>query len=114
MAAIGSGSTANLVHNCAGYVIQTAPAEVCTMGVKAGVDPLGLWKAVRQGAGGRRRTLDGLAGQFLPGRFEPAAFAVRLGHKGVTLAASPGRGHPGAQRPPEIPAREADAAAQPG
>jgi len=43
------------------------------MGVKAGVDPLALWKAVRQGAGGRRRTFDGLVDQFLPGRFEPAS-----------------------------------------
>src|SRR2546422_2322912 len=55
---IGAGSIAKLVHNCAGYVIQTALAEVFTMGVKAGVDPLGLWEAVRQGAGGRRRTFD--------------------------------------------------------
>src|SRR5204862_1246721 len=61
---IGAGSVAKLVHNCAGYVIQTALAEVFTMGVKAGVDPLALWKAVRQGAGGRRRTFDGLAEQL--------------------------------------------------
>ena len=90
---IGAGSIAKLVHNCAGYVVQTALAEVFTMGVKAGVDPLGLWKAVRQGAGGRRRTFDGLAEQFLPGRFEPAAFALRLAHKDVTLAVSLGREH---------------------
>ena len=57
---IGAGSVAKLVHNCAGYAVQTALAEVFTMGVKAGVDPLELWKAVRQGAGGRRRTFDGL------------------------------------------------------
>jgi len=51
---IGAGSVAKLVHNCAGYMVQTAMAEVFTMGVKAGVDPLTIWKAVRQGAGGRR------------------------------------------------------------
>jgi 3-hydroxyisobutyrate dehydrogenase len=90
---IGAGSIAKLVHNCAGYVIQTALAEVFTMGVKAGVDPLSLWKAVRQGAGGRRRTFDGLADQFLPGRFEPPAFALRLAHKDVTLATALGREH---------------------
>ena len=39
---IGAGSIVKLVHNCAGYVIQTALAEVFTMGVKAGVDPLAL------------------------------------------------------------------------
>ena len=90
---IGAGSIAKLVHNCAGYVIQTALAEVFTMGVKAGVDPLALWKAVRQGAVGRRRTFDGLVDQFLPGRFEPAAFALRLAHKDVSLAVGLGREH---------------------
>jgi len=90
---IGAGSIAKLVHNCAGYVIQTALAEVFTLGVKAGVDPLELWKAIRQGAVGRRRTFDGLVDQFLPGRFEPAAFALRLAHKDVTLATLLGREH---------------------
>lgn len=90
---IGAGSVAKLVHNCAGYVVQTALAEVFTMGVKAGVDPLTLWKAVRQGAGGRRRTFDGLADQFLPGKFDPPAFALRLAHKDVTLATALGREH---------------------
>ncbi len=90
---IGAGSIAKLVHNCAGYVIQTALAEVFTLGVKAGVDPLALWRAVRQGAVGRRRTFEGLVDQFLPGRFEPAAFALRLAHKDVTLATSLGREH---------------------
>jgi 3-hydroxyisobutyrate dehydrogenase len=90
---IGAGSIAKLVHNCAGYVLQTALAEVFTLGVKAGVDPLALWKAVRQGASGRRRTFDGLVDQFLPGRFEPASFALRLAHKDVTLATALGREH---------------------
>lgn len=90
---IGAGSIAKLVHNCAGYVIQTALAEVFTMGVKAGVDPLALWKAVRQGAVGRRRTFDRLADHFLPGTFDPAAFALRLAHKDVTLAIALGREH---------------------
>ena len=88
---IGAGSVAKLVHNCAGYMIQTALAEVFTMGVKAGVDPLTVWKAVRQGAGGRRRTFDGLADQFLPGKFDPPSFALRLAHKDVTLATQLGR-----------------------
>jgi 3-hydroxyisobutyrate dehydrogenase len=83
---IGAGSIAKLVHNCAGYAIQTALAEVFTMGVKAGVDPLALFQAVRQGAIGRRRTFDGLVDQFLPGRYEPPAFALRLAHKDVSLA----------------------------
>ena len=83
---IGAGSVAKLVHNCAGYVIQTALAEVFTMGVKAGVDPLELWAAVRQCALGRSRTFDRLGKQFLQGSFEPPDFALKLAHKDVTLA----------------------------
>lgn len=88
---IGAGSVAKLTHNCAGYAIQTALAEVFTMGVKAGVPPLALWEAVRQGAQGRRRTFDGLIDQFLPGKYDPPAFALRLAHKDVALATSLGR-----------------------
>ena len=90
---IGAGSVAKLVHNCAGYTIQCALAEVFTLGVKAGVEPLALWQAVRQGALGRRRTFDGLIDQFLPGKFDPPAFALRLAHKDVTLATALGREH---------------------
>src|SRR5262249_22923198 len=61
---IGSATVAKLLHNMAGYAIQTALAEVFTMGTKAGMDPLVLWQAVRQGAQGRRRTFDGLGRQF--------------------------------------------------
>ena len=78
---IGAGSVAKLVHNCAGYAVQCVMAEVFTMGVKAGVEPLALWEAVRQGAGGRRRTFDGLVDQFLPNKYDPPAFALRLAHK---------------------------------
>src|SRR5512134_2613059 len=88
---IGAGSVAKLVHNCAGYAIQTALAEVFTLGVKAGVEPLALFSAVRQGALGRRRTFDRLADQFLPGAYDPPAFTLRLGHKDVTLATELGR-----------------------
>jgi 3-hydroxyisobutyrate dehydrogenase len=88
---IGAGSVAKLVHNCAGYAIQAALAEVFTLGVKGGVDPLALWQAVRQGALGRRRTFDRLADQFLPGSYEPPQFTLRLAHKDMTLATELGR-----------------------
>src|SRR5712692_4180649 len=88
---IGAGSVAKLVHNCAGYAIQCCLAEVFTMGVKAGVEPLALWEAVRQGAGGRRRTFDALADHFLPNKYDPPDFALRLAHKDVTLATQLGR-----------------------
>jgi 3-hydroxyisobutyrate dehydrogenase len=91
LGAIGTGTVAKLVHNAAGYAVLAALAEVFTLGVKAGVEPLALWQAVRQGAFGRRRTFDRLAEQFLPGQFDPAAFALKLAHKDVTLATELGR-----------------------
>lgn len=88
---IGTASVAKLVHNCANYGVLAVLAEVFTLGVKAGVEPLALWEAVRQGVLGRRRTLDGLIDQFLPNRYDPAAFALKLAHKDVALAAALGR-----------------------
>jgi 3-hydroxyisobutyrate dehydrogenase len=88
---VGSGSVAKLVHNCAGYVVQCALAEVFTMGVKAGVEPLALWQAVRKGAGGRRGMFEGLAEHLLPGKFDPPDFALRLARKDVDLAVGVGR-----------------------
>ncbi len=88
---IGAGSVAKLVHNCAGYAVQTALAEVFALGVKGGVEPAALWEAVRGGAGGRRRTFDGLGDQFLPNKYEPPAFALKLAHKDMTLATALGR-----------------------
>jgi 3-hydroxyisobutyrate dehydrogenase-like beta-hydroxyacid dehydrogenase len=40
---IGAGTVAKLVHNAAGAAVSTVLAEVFTMGVKAGVEPLPLW-----------------------------------------------------------------------
>ncbi|HEX9396901.1 MAG TPA: NAD(P)-dependent oxidoreductase [Burkholderiales bacterium] len=83
---IGAGTIAKLAHNCASFAIQTALAEVMTLGVKAGVEPLALFKAIRQGASGRKRTFDRLPEHFLPGKYDPAAFTLRLAHKDLTLA----------------------------
>jgi len=46
---------------------------------------------VRQGAGGRRRTFDRMVEDFLPAKFDPAKFQLRLAHKDVTLATELGR-----------------------
>jgi len=90
---IGAGSIAKLVHNVSGYMIQCALAEAFTMGVKAGVEPLALWQAVRQGAVGRQRTFDRLPDHFLSARFDPPDFALRLAHKDVSLATGVAREH---------------------
>src|SRR5579875_1541868 len=83
---IGSGTVAKLVHNCASAVINGVLAEVFTMGVKAGVEPVALWRAIRQGAAGRRRTFDKLPDRFLQARFDKPDFAFRLVHEDVSLA----------------------------
>src|ERR1700691_4599668 len=88
---IGSATVAKLVHNMSGYAIVCALAETFAMGVKAGVEPLALWQAVRQGAAGRRFTFDALIDQFLPGNYDPPAFSLKLAHKDVSLANALGR-----------------------
>ncbi len=62
---IGAGTIAKLAHNTASFTIQAALAEVMTLGVKAGVEPVALFKAIRQGA---------------------SAFSLRLAHKDASLA----------------------------
>jgi 3-hydroxyisobutyrate dehydrogenase-like beta-hydroxyacid dehydrogenase len=88
---IGSATVAKLVHNMSGYAVVCALAETFTLGVKAGVEPLALWQAVRNGAAGRRLTFDALIDQFLPGKYDPPAFALKLAHKDVSLANALGR-----------------------
>jgi 3-hydroxyisobutyrate dehydrogenase len=83
---IGAGTVAKLAHNCASFAIQAVLAEIFTLGVKGGVEPLALFQALRQGASGRKRTFDRLADFYLPGRFDPAAFSLKLAHKDATLA----------------------------
>ncbi len=83
---IGAGSIAKLTHNATSAAMNVVLSEVFTMGIKAGVDALSLFKAVRQGATGRARVFDRLADHFLTGSYDPADFALRLLHKDVSLA----------------------------
>jgi 3-hydroxyisobutyrate dehydrogenase len=83
---IGAGTVAKLAHNSASFAVQAALAEIFTLGVKGGVDPLALFRAIRQGATGRKRTFDRLPDHFLQGKYDPPAFALRLAHKDMTLA----------------------------
>jgi 3-hydroxyisobutyrate dehydrogenase-like beta-hydroxyacid dehydrogenase len=88
---IGSATIAKLMHNMSSYAVVCALAETFAMGVKAGVEPLALWDAVRQGAAGRRYTFDALINQWLPGSYDPPDFALKLAHKDVGLATALGR-----------------------
>jgi len=83
---IGAGTVAKLAHNTASFAVQAALAEIFTLGVKAGVEPLQLFRAIRQGASGRKRLFDRLADFYLPGKFDPPTFTVNLAHKDVSLA----------------------------
>lgn len=83
---IGAGTVAKLAHNAASFTVLSALAEIFTLGVKGGVEPLALFRAIRQGATGRKRTFDRLPDQFLQGKYDPAAFSLRLAHKDLSLA----------------------------
>jgi 3-hydroxyisobutyrate dehydrogenase len=82
---IGAGTIAKLVHNVSSMAISAVLAEVFTLGTKAGLEPLALWKAVSQGAIGRQRTFEKAGTRMLPGQFDPPSFALRLVHKDVQL-----------------------------
>lgn len=83
---IGAGTIAKLVHNMASTAINAVMAEVLTLGVKAGLEPLPLWEAIRQGAAGRMRSFDNVGRRFLQGRLDPPNFQLRLVHKDISLA----------------------------
>lgn len=84
--AIGAGTIAKLVHNATSAAVNVVMAETFTMGVKAGVEPLALFAAIRQGAAGRARLFDRLQKQFMTGVYDPPDFALKLLHKDVSLA----------------------------
>ena len=89
---IGTGSICKLMHNCIGYGLQTIAAECFTLGVKAGVEPKALWRAISDGHVGRAGFFHStLPETYLRGRFEPPNFALRLAFKDVELATSLGR-----------------------
>lgn len=83
---IGAGTVAKLAHNLLGYMFLESMAEVFSLAVKAGMDPLDLWEAMRLGLVGRGSPMNMLVNQFLPGKYEPPAFALKLAHKDVSLA----------------------------
>lgn len=88
---IGSGTIVKLVNNLTGQMFLTVMAETFSVAVKAGVDPLELWDALRLGVVGKGSALNMLTQQFLPARFDPPAFALNLAFKDVNLATQLGR-----------------------
>ena len=84
--AIGAGTIAKLTHNMASAAINAVMGEVLSVGVKAGLEPAALWEAIREGGAGRMRSFDNVGNRFLPGRFDPPSFQLRLLQKDVSLA----------------------------
>lgn len=100
---VGAGNTAKIVHNLVSLVTRLAIAEGLSLGVKAGMDPLDLWHAVRQGVIGRSRTFDIVADQYLQNKYDPPSFALRLAYKDFTLALD-------LARELDVPMKQAEAA----
>lgn len=88
--ASGAGTIAKLAHNMASSAMKVLLGEVITMGVKAGLDPLTLWEAMRSGGAGRMRGFDNIQ-RFLTGQLDPASFAIELMQKDVGLALDLGK-----------------------
>ena len=89
---IGCGSICKLMHNCIGYATQTIVAECMTLGIKAGVDPIVLWKIQRDGGNGSGVLFHRLLPDvILRGKYDPPHFALKLAFKDVNLATTLGR-----------------------
>ena len=90
--AIGAGAIAKLVHNMIAICTQTILAEGLTLGVKAGVDPEALRKAVADGAVGQGLMLNFMVPNVVfKGDFDTVRFALRLARKDIGLASDLGR-----------------------
>src|SRR5713101_3400958 len=84
---IGAGSVAKLVHNMIAICSTQLLAEAFTMGVKAGVSPEALLKAVSDGAYGQGMILKGaLPKMIFRGNFDRVTFALKLARKDLGLA----------------------------
>lgn len=82
----GSGAIAKLVHNQIAICTNAVMAEAFTMGVKAGVSPDALFRAVRDGAFGQGNILNVLPRVIFKGSFDRAFFALKLARKDLGLA----------------------------
>ena len=84
---IGAGSVAKLVHNMIAICSTQLLAEAFTMGVKAGVSPEALLRAVQDGAYGQGMMLKGaLPKMVFRGNFDRVTFALKLARKDLGLA----------------------------
>lgn len=89
---IGCGAIAKLVHNMIGICMQLVLAEGFTLGVKAGVEPKALRRAVADGAVGQGLILNYVMPNVVfKGDFDTVRFALRLARKDIGLGTELGR-----------------------
>ena len=84
---IGSGAVAKLTHNMISLTTRAVVAEAFTVGIKAGVDPRSLLRAVQGGSFGQGRLLSHVVPDTVfPGAFDRVGFALDLALKDLRLA----------------------------
>lgn len=86
MGAISTGTITKLVHNTGANVRHVMLSEIMNLGVKAGIEPLALFKAIREGSNGLQRTFDGIAMKYLDRTYDEPAFRLRHAQKDLRLA----------------------------
>jgi 3-hydroxyisobutyrate dehydrogenase-like beta-hydroxyacid dehydrogenase len=84
--AIGTGSIAKIMHNCASFTLDMLLAECWTTGVKAGIDAETIVKVFNEAALGHQMSMKvRLPATWLRGDFDPR-FSLALARKDLGLA----------------------------
>ena len=84
--AIGTGSIAKIMHNCASFTLDMLLAECWTTGVKAGIDAATIVRVFNEAALGQQMSMKvRLPATYLAGNFDPR-FSLALAKKDLGLA----------------------------
>ena len=84
--AIGTGSIAKIMHNCASFTLDMLLAECWTAGVKAGIDAATIVRVFNEAALGQQMSMKvRLPATYLAGDFDPR-FSLALAKKDLGLA----------------------------
>ena len=86
---LGSGAICKIVNNLIGMTLGVVLSEAFSIGVKAGVDPMTLYKAISMSSG-ETRQMHTFPNTLFEGNFKPG-FKLDLGAKDVGLATDMGR-----------------------
>ena len=86
---IGSGAVCKIINNLISMTLGVVLPEAFSLGVKAGVDPMTIYKAVSMSSG-ETRTMHSFPDGLFTGNFQPG-FKLDLAAKDVGLATEMGR-----------------------